>query len=38
MVSILTRPESRMLRSYCKISNGSQNVSILTRPESRMLL
>ncbi len=37
VVSILTRPESRMLHVLQAIRYRSINVSILTRPESRML-
>ncbi len=36
-VSILTRPESRMLRGQCWRCAKAEAVSILTRPESRML-
>ncbi len=36
-VSILTRPESRMLQSWKAVLLAPGKVSILTRPESRML-
>ncbi len=36
-VSILTRPESRMLRQEKSSNDRTRQVSILTRPESRML-
>ncbi len=38
IVSILTRPESRMLPDLLPFNGFVGNVSILTRPESRMLL